>query len=94
MKRLISEARRHGFLAFTGPNNPMLDCRGSRAETRGPLLTLRCLLALRLIHDIEVGAEQPIKEGACQVSQWASFGTFKKSALFPVDCEPNTATRL
>jgi hypothetical protein len=28
-------------------------------------LTLRCLLALRLIHDVEVGAEQPIKERTC-----------------------------
>jgi len=59
-----------------------------------PEPTLRRLLPLRLIHDIKVGAEQPVKEGTYMSVDTLLLETFEKGVLFPVDCEPNTATRL
>src|SRR5260221_707553 len=73
----------YGFLVCRNPNNPMFDYRNKR-ERRGAVLpTFRCLLPLRLIHNIEIGAEQPIKKGTYWKSQvdGRTFGTFEEIIL-------------
>jgi hypothetical protein len=76
-------------------NACVFDCHRSReARWEELLLTLRRLLSLRFIHDIEIGAEQPVEKSACSVSRLLVLEVFIEDILFPVDCEPNTATRL
>lgn len=57
--------------------------------------TLGCLPPLRLAHDVELGPEQAVEERTCVESLVRICRLREKakaSVLFPVDCDPKTAT--
>lgn len=83
------------FFASTHPYS-CVDCQDS-AYTLSIKLTFSSLLPSCFVHDIECRAEEPVKQSTWTIMLGAGIGKgteYLISSLFPVDCEPNTATIL